>query len=124
MYALYHQPRPDDATLELLVTDWTELLDDLTEAEFVQGMKAAKRVCRFLPVPADVLKAVEDQRRKPAHTHCVALPCDMPSEEDLERNRRRAREYLSKIREGIQASTGGPVRASFGTAAESAEVRQ
>lgn len=120
MYALYHQPRPDDATFELLATDWTELLDDLTESEFVQGMKQAKRVCRFLPVPADVLKCVEENRRKGHERGQAALPEACPSAEDFERNRQNARNLLDRLRRKTCAD--GPVRAEFSAATN--EVRQ
>lgn len=121
MFALYHQPRPDDATFELLVTDWADVLDDLRESEFLGGMKAAKRVCRFLPVPADVLRVVEEIRRSQSvNGQAVLAIAEYPSDEDFERNRRMAKGLVDRIRGNSRVTS--PVRADF--AAVLHEVRQ
>ena len=51
-----------DADLELLVDTWTALLQNYSDEEVDKGVFLALRVCKFAPVPADVIEQIENTR--------------------------------------------------------------
>ena len=53
-----------DADLELLVNTWEALLGDYSDEEVSKGIYMALRVCKFAPVPADVIEQIETLRNK------------------------------------------------------------
>ena len=55
-FVLYRQPRPAQAEFELLVRTWGDVLADVSDAEFREGMRRTQAVLRFFPVPADVMR--------------------------------------------------------------------
>lgn len=64
-----------DADLELLVDTWTALLHNYTDEEVDRGVFLALRVCKFAPVPADIIEQIENQKQieKPDEAELWAL---------------------------------------------------
>lgn len=64
-----------DTELELLVDTWHSLLENYTDAEVNKGVFMALRVCKFAPVPADIIEQIERLRNKekPSETELWAL---------------------------------------------------
>ena len=64
-----------DADIELLVDTWTALLQNYTDEEVDKGIFLALRVCKFAPVPADVIEQIENFRniRKPSESELWVL---------------------------------------------------
>lgn len=69
-FVLYRQPRPAQAEFELLVRTWGDVLADVNDTEFREGMRRTQAIVRFFPVPADVMRQVEEVRR-PVHSSPV-----------------------------------------------------
>jgi hypothetical protein len=53
-----------DTDLELLVNTWTALLQEYTDEEIDKGVFMALRVCKYAPVPADIIEQIEALRNK------------------------------------------------------------
>lgn len=53
-----------DTDLELLVDTWAALLQSYTDDEVDKGVFMALRVCKYAPVPADVIEQIETIRNK------------------------------------------------------------
>lgn len=53
-----------DTDLELLVNTWTALLQEYTDEEVDKGVFMALRVCKYAPVPADIIEQIEALRNK------------------------------------------------------------
>lgn len=53
-----------DTDLELLVNTWTALLQEYTDEEIDKGVFMALRVCKYAPVPADIIEQIEAFRNK------------------------------------------------------------
>lgn len=64
-----------DTDLELLVDTWTALLHNYTDEEVDKGVFMALRVCKFAPVPADIIEQIENQReiKNPTESELWAL---------------------------------------------------
>ena len=74
VFVLYRQPRPAQAEFELLVRTWADVLADVSDAEFIEGMRRTQAVLRFFPVPADVMRQVEESRKRTPAVNREALP--------------------------------------------------
>lgn len=61
-----------DTDIELLVNTWSALLYNYTDEEVDRGVFMALRVCKYAPVPADIIEQIETFRNK-----------DKPSETEL-----------------------------------------
>ncbi len=57
-----------DVDLPLLVDTWTALLSDYTDSEVDKGLYKALKVCKYAPVPADIIEQIEEMRtiKKPS----------------------------------------------------------
>lgn len=53
-----------DTDIELLVDTWHSLLQNYSDAEVDKGVFMALRVCKYAPVPADVIEQIESLRKK------------------------------------------------------------
>lgn len=53
-----------DADIELLVNTWTALLEEYTDEEVERGLFKALKVCKYAPVPADIIEQIESNREK------------------------------------------------------------
>ena len=64
-----------DADLELLINTWYSLLSNYTDEEVKIGTFLALRVCKYAPVPADVIEQIENQKQieKPSEQELWAL---------------------------------------------------
>ena len=58
----------------MLVRTWADVLADVSDAEFIEGMRRTQAVLRFFPVPADVMRQVEESRKRTPAVHREALP--------------------------------------------------
>ena len=61
---LYRQPMPEREEFELLVRTWGDVLADVSDAEFIEGIRRVEAKLSFFPVPADVME--EPRKRTPA----------------------------------------------------------
>ena len=50
------------------------MLADVSDAEFREGMRRTQAVLRFFPVPADVMRQVEEARKRTPAVNREALP--------------------------------------------------
>lgn len=64
-----------DTDLEHLVDTWSALLQNYTDEEVDRGVFMALRVCKYAPVPADIIEQIESFRniKKPSETELWAL---------------------------------------------------
>lgn len=53
-----------DTDLELMVNTWASLLEAYTDEEVSKGVYMALRVCKYAPVPADIIEHIETLRNK------------------------------------------------------------
>ncbi len=58
-----------EADIELLVDTWHSLLANYTDKEVDKGLYMALRVCKFAPVPADIIEQIEGLRN-------IEKPCE------------------------------------------------
>ena len=58
-----------DVDVELLVNTWYTLLHNYTDEEIEKGIYLALRVCKFAPVPADIIEQIENQKQ-------IEKPCE------------------------------------------------
>lgn len=58
-----------DADLELMVNTWYTLLHNYTDEEIERAVYMALRVCKFAPVPADIIEQIENQKQ-------IEKPCE------------------------------------------------
>ena len=61
-----------DTDTELLVNTWYMLLNNYTDEDIELGLFLALRVCKFAPVPADIIEQIENKRQ-----------IEKPSEQEL-----------------------------------------
>lgn len=61
-----------DADIDLLVDTWAALLSNYTDEEVDRGLFLAMRVCKYAPVPADIIEQIENNRQ-----------IEKPSEQEL-----------------------------------------
>lgn len=61
-----------DADIDLLVDTWAALLSNYTDEEVDRGLFLALRVCKYAPVPADIIEQIENGRQ-----------IEKPSEQEL-----------------------------------------
>lgn len=52
-----------DSDIEILVNTWYSLLHSYTDEEVKVGTFLALRVCKYAPVPADIIEQIENQRQ-------------------------------------------------------------
>ena len=105
LFTLYHQPRPEDAAFLLMVEEWRDTLDDMTEAEFFACLKLAKRKCRFLPTPADLHGELDGVRRGGSlglEGDVLALTVEPDGGVDWEHQERMAKHVLHKLRGNLR----------------------
>jgi hypothetical protein len=59
-----------DTDIELLVNTWHSLLLEYTDEEVDRGLYKALKVCKYAPVPADIIEQIEELRaiKKPSET--------------------------------------------------------
>jgi hypothetical protein len=59
-----------DTDIELLVNTWYSLLLEYTDEEVDRGLYKALKVCKYAPVPADIIEQIEGLRelKKPSET--------------------------------------------------------
>jgi hypothetical protein len=59
-----------DTDIELLVNTWHSLLLEYTDEEVDRGLYKALKVCKYAPVPADIIEQIEGLRelKKPSET--------------------------------------------------------
>jgi hypothetical protein len=59
-----------DVDLEMLVDTWYSLLLEYTDDEVDRGLYKALKVCKYAPVPADIIEQIEGLRelKKPSET--------------------------------------------------------
>ena len=64
-----------ETDIELLVDTWHSLLQNYTDSEVDKGVFMALRVCKYAPVPADIIEQIESykKRNKPSETELWAL---------------------------------------------------
>ena len=64
-----------DVDLELLINTWHTLLHSYTDEEVKVGMFLSLRVCKYAPVPADIIEQIENQKQieKPSEQELWAL---------------------------------------------------
>ena len=64
-----------DTEPELLVNTWSLLLSSYTDDEIERGLFLALRVCKYAPVPADIIEQIENFRQieKPSSIELWAL---------------------------------------------------
>lgn len=53
-----------DADLDLMVDTWAALLEEYTDTEVEMGLFKALKVCKYAPVPADIIEQIEANRQK------------------------------------------------------------
>ena len=117
-FVLYRQPRPAQAEFELLVRTWGDVLADVSDAELREGMRRTQAVLRFFPVPADVMRQVEEARRKSPVVEAEALPeRTMTFDQQIRLNLSEARKILDMNR----SRPGGPSRPDFRCVVEGVE---
>lgn len=58
-----------EADVELMVNTWHTLLHNYTDEEIEKGVYLALRVCKFAPVPADIIEQIENQKQ-------IEKPCE------------------------------------------------
>ena len=73
-FVLYLQPMPEREEFELLVRAWGDVLADVGDAEFIEGIRRVEARLSFFPVPADVMRQVEEARKRVAAVNREALP--------------------------------------------------
>ncbi len=63
-----------DTDIELLVNTWYSLLLEYTDQEVDRGLFMALKVCKYAPVPADIIEQIETLRtkEKPSETELWA----------------------------------------------------
>lgn len=57
-----------DVELSLLVDTWTALLAEYSDEEVDRGLYKALKICKYAPVPADIIEQIENMReiKKPS----------------------------------------------------------
>lgn len=91
------------------------MLADVSDAEFREGMRRTQAVLRFFPVPADVMRQVDEARRKSPVVETAALPeRTMTFDQQIELNLSEAQRILGMNRN----RPGGPSRPDFRRAVE------
>ena len=73
-FVLYRQPMPEREEFELLVRAWADVLADVSDAEFIEGIRRVEAKLSFFPVPADVMRQVEEARKQIPTVSREALP--------------------------------------------------
>lgn len=71
--AVIYRPNMSAAECRVLCTEYHESLLDLSDEQFLQGVVEAKKICRFLPTPADIRKGYESTPPSYARSR-TALP--------------------------------------------------
>ncbi len=71
---LYRQAMPEREEFELLVRTWGDVLADVSDAEFIEGIRRVEAKLSFFPVPADVMRQVEESRKRTPAVDREALP--------------------------------------------------
>ena len=106
-FVLYRQPMPEREEFEVLVRTWEEVLGDIPDAEFREGLRCVQRESRFFPVPADVMRQVEAMRRQtPQAAPLEALPGSaMTFDERCALGAEKGREILAMLGQKLGAAS-------------------
>lgn len=103
----------------MLVRTWGDVLADVSDAEFREGIRRVEAKLSFFPVPADVMRQVEEARRKSPVVEVEALPeRTLTFDRQIELNLFEARKILDMNRNRLD----GPSRPDFRRAVQ--EVAQ
>ena len=73
-FVLYRQPMPEREEFELLVKTWNDVLANVGDNEFRGAMRRVEAKSSFFPVPADVMRQVEEARKQIPTVSREALP--------------------------------------------------
>lgn len=73
-FVLYRQPMPEREEFELLVKTWNEVLANVGDNEFRGAMRRVEAKSSFFPVPADIMRQVEEARKQIPTVSREALP--------------------------------------------------
>lgn len=65
---------PEREEFELLVRAWADVLADVSDAEFIEDIRRVEAKLSFFPVPADVMRQVEEARKRTPAVNREALP--------------------------------------------------
>lgn len=57
-----------------MVRTWGDVLADVGDAEFIEGIRRVEAKLSFFPVPADVMRQVEEARKRTPAVNREALP--------------------------------------------------
>lgn len=71
---LYRQVMPEREEFELLVKTWNDVLADVNDSEFRESMRRVEARSSFFPVPADVMRQIEEARKRTPAVNLTALP--------------------------------------------------
>ena len=73
-FVLYRQPMPEREEFELLVKTWNDVLAGVNDSEFRQSMRRVEAKSSCFPVPADIMRQVEEARKRTPAVNREALP--------------------------------------------------
>lgn len=73
-FVLYRQVMPEREEFELLVKTWNDVLADVNDSEFRESMRRVEARSSFFPVPADVMRQIEEARKRTPAVNLTALP--------------------------------------------------
>lgn len=65
---------PEREEFELLVKTWNDVLADVNDSEFRESMRRVEARSSFFPVPADVMRQIEEARKRTPAVNLTALP--------------------------------------------------
>lgn len=71
---LYRQVMPEREEFELLVKTWNDVLADVNDSEFRESMRRVEARSSFFPVPADVMRQIEEARKRTPAVNLTAFP--------------------------------------------------
>lgn len=84
------------------------MLADVSDAEFREGMRRTQAVLRFFPVPADVMRQVEESRKLTPAVNREALPENaLTFDERCEEGAEWCAKILSNLREKMDVRRHG-----------------
>lgn len=100
-FVLYRQPMPEREEFEVLVRTWEEVLGDIPDAEFREGLRCVQRESRFF------LRQVEAMRRQtPQAAPLEALPGSaMTFDERCALGAEKGREILAMLGQKLGAAS-------------------
>lgn len=102
VFVLYRQPTPEAQEFELLLGTWAEALKDVSDEELLEAMRHIRATSRFFPVPADVIRRVEERRRRLAPEPQALPERTRTNEEQVALNMAGARRILDRLRKEMR----------------------